>query len=447
MLLRISGRTPQLRQAAICSLAVALLSSGAAAQTTEPLMPVPYAPSGPQAPAAPGQSVYAGQTVAHRPRPEYDPIGMRLGDFFWFPRAELNEAYNSNIFATPKPIYDLITGFQPGFDLLSSFPRNELNLHGSAPLQFYADHPAQNTQDGAVSTDGRLAITAGSSLFANAQIAHQHLSYGSPNTPGNIAQPVTYNDYRTSLGYTEQGRRFSYQAELGVDATQYNAVPLVGGGILPQSSNNTTISQAALRGSYELVPDYLGYIRASGGLYDYWRTVPGGVRFNSTVYRVDLGLQILPRHIIYGEVYVGFLTQNFALSSLPSTTAPDAGGHLVWNITRLTTLTFNGLRTFITANPSIGVTGAGYLQSVFTASADHELLRNLLLNISGSLENDNFQGASRTDNVFGADAGFKYLVNRNLFLGGSYAWLRRSSTLSGASYTQNIVTLRLGTQF
>src|SRR5262249_48281930 len=151
-----------------------------------------------------------------------------------------------------------------------------------------------------------------------------------------------------------------------------------------------------------------------------------------------LGLQIFPRHIIYGEVYAGFLTQNFALSSLPSTTAPDAGGRLVWDVTRLTTLTFTGLRTFITANPSIGVTGAGYLQSVFTASADHELLRNLLLNISGSVENDSFQGFSRTDNVFGGSAGLRYLINRNLFLGGNYAWLRRNSTLSGSSYTQNI---------
>jgi hypothetical protein len=39
------------------------------------------------------------------------------------------------------------------------------------------------------------------------------------------------------------------------------------------------------------------------------------------------------------------------------------------------------------------------------------------------------------------------LVNRNLFLGGTCSYLQRSSSLSGSSYTQNIVTLRLGTQF
>jgi hypothetical protein len=89
-------------------------------------------------------------------------------------------------------------------------------------------------------------------------------------------------------------------------------------------------------------------VRACAGLpgihpYDYWRMTS----LNSTVYRVDLGLQILPRHIIYGEIYAGYLVQNFSSSSFGSTSAPDVGGRLVWDATRLTTLTFTGLRTFI----------------------------------------------------------------------------------------------------
>jgi len=36
---------------------------------------------------------------------------------------------------------------------------------------------------------------------------------------------------------------------------------------------------------------------------------------------------------------------------------------------------------------------------------------------------------------------------RNLFLGGTYSLQRRDSTLPGSSYTQNVLLLRLGTQF
>jgi hypothetical protein len=434
---------------------VGLLPLSAVAQITGPLLPYAVPPSGPQLPPAPGElPIYAGQTVTNRPRPEFDPIGLRLGDFFWYPRAELDESYNSNIFATTaRPTYDLITTLQPSFDLLSIFPRSGLNLHGSSAFQIYADHPAQNTQDGAVNVDGRLDVTAGSSFYGNAQVAHDHISYGSPNSPGSIAQPVTYWDYIARAGYVQGGRRFSYQVDVGVEAAQYNAAPLVGGGVLPQSSQDTTISAAALRAGYELVPDYVGYTRVGASLYDYWHTVPGGLRPNSTTYRVDLGLQILPRHIIYGEVYAGYLVQNFVQSSLGSVSAPDFGGRLVWNVTRLTTLTFNGLRTFNTGTPSVGTTaipgpaGNGYLASTITVNADHELLRNLLLNLNTGYENDSFQGITRSDNVFTGGAGFKYLVDRNLFLGGSYSYYQRSSTVAGASYTQNILMLRVGTQF
>ena len=444
------------RLAGFCLLLIVLLPRGAFAQATGPLLPNAVPPSAPQAPAAaPGeQPSYPGETVTSRPRPEFDPIGLRFGDFFLFPRAELDESYNSNIFATTtSPTYDLITALAPSFDLLSIFPRNVLNLHGSSLVQVYADHPGQNTQDGTIIADGRLDVTAGSSFYGNAQVAHQHISYGSPNSPGNIAQPVTYWNYIAKAGYVQGGRRFSYGVDLGVAAYQYNAAPLVGGGVLPQSSQDATISDAAVRANYEIIPDYLGYIRLGGSLYDYWHTVPGGTRPNSTVYRIDLGLQILPRHIIYGQVYAGYLVQNFAQSGLGSTSAPDYGGQLVWNVTPLTTLTFNGLRAFYTGTPSVGSTsvlgpaGNGYLASTVVANADHELLRNLLVNLNAGYENDSFQGITRTDNVYTFGAGLRYLVNRNLFLGGSYSYYQRSSTAAGASYTQNILMLRVGTQF
>jgi hypothetical protein len=429
---------------------VGLRPTSAVAQITAPLQPYSVPINLPQLPAPGEQPSYPGQTVTNRLRPEFDPIGLRLGDFFWFPQAELDESYNSNIFATTsRPTSDWITAPSPRFDLLSSFPRNALNLHGDSTFNIYANNPAQNTQTGSISADGRLDVTAGSSLYGNASVAHPYISYGSPNSPGNIAQPVTYWDYIARAGYMQGLRRFSYQADVGVEAAQYNAAPLVGGGVLPQSSQDTTISSAALRAGYEIVPDYVGWIRVGGSLYNYWHATHN----NSTTYRVDLGLQILPRHIIYGEAYVGYLVQNYAQSSLGSTSNPDYGGRLVWNVTPLTTLTFTGLLTFNTGTPSNGTTilqgtaGNGYLAQTFTANADHELLRNLLLNLNASYGNYSFQGISRTDDYFTAGAGLRFLVNRNLYLGGSISHTQYNSTVARSSFTQSILTLRVGTQF
>jgi len=443
-----ADRRPRCLIWVFCLLMAGLPPLAAMGQTTEPLLPVPPVPSGPQAPQPPGQPTYPSQTVVQRPRPELDPLGLRFGDFFWFPRGELDEAYNSNIFATPSPtISDVITVLQPSFDLLSSFPRNALNLHGGATTQVYAIHPGQNTQDGFVSTDGRLDLDAGNSFYGSAEAAHLHIPRTSTNSPGNAAQPVTYWNYTANAGYRQTGLRVGYQADIAVQNTQYNAVPAVGGGILPQSPSDTTISQAALRGSYEVVPDYLSFIRVAGNLTDYTHTIPGGVRFNSTGYRADLGLQILPRHVLSGEIFAGYLSQIYNASGLGSISGFDAGGRLVYNVTRLTTTTFTGLRTVVPSNPTIGTTGTSYLATTVAANVDHELLRNLLLNVTAGYENDAYLGISRTDNIFNVGAGFKYLLNRNLFLGGSYNYQQRSSTIAGGSYTQNILMLRISTQF
>jgi hypothetical protein len=203
-----------------------------------------------------------------------------------------------------------------------------------------------------------------------------------------------------------------------------------------------------LRGSYELIPDYLGYIRVAGNLTDYPHTVPGGVRSNSTGYRANIGLQILPRHILSGEIYAGYLSQIYDVSSLGSISGLDAGGRLVYNVTRLTTATFTGLRTVIPSNATIAnTTGTSYLATTVAANVDHELLRNLLLNASAGYENDTYHGVSLTNNIFSVGVGFKYLLNRNLYLGGSYNYQQRNSTPAGSSYTQNILMVRLSTQF
>ncbi len=121
-------------------------------------------------------------------------------------------------------------------------------------------------------------------------------------------------------------------------------------------------------------------------------------------------------------------------------------------------MTFNtgtpGGTTFSTGAPAPGSTtfitgsaGNSYLSRTITANANHELLRNVLVNLGATYGNYTFQGITRTDNFVILGAGLRYLVNRNLFLGGSYLFTQYTSTIPRSSYNQNVVTLRVGTQF
>src|ERR1700761_932265 len=103
----------------------------AAAQIVEPFLPLPALP-------VEGQAIPVvvepprGTTVMSRPRPETDPQGVRLGSFFLFPRGEIDESYNDNIFATPNHNSgDFITTLAPSFDLMSNWNQDALNFHAS----------------------------------------------------------------------------------------------------------------------------------------------------------------------------------------------------------------------------------------------------------------------------------------------------------------------------
>jgi hypothetical protein len=441
-----------------CPLIVGLLPLGASAQITEPLLPlipggaVFTAPTAPQnAATEPESGGYPGETVTSRFRPEFSASGVRFGEFYWFPTAELDGSYNSNIFATTTaPSSDWITTLAPSFALTSIFPRATLNLSGSAALQEYATHSSQNTQSGTFSVNGAYPVSAGGTISGNAQVSHPYIAYGSPTSPSatTIAEPVTYWNYTASTGYQQSGRRFSYGVNLAVNAAQYNAAPLVGGGVSPQSSQNAIIPDVSVNAGYEIAPDYQGFVRIDGSRYSYLRSTAASF----TTYSANFGLRISPRHLIFGNVYAGYLFQNSGQSTIGSS-FPDYGGELVWTVTTLTTLTFDGVRTFYTGTPAvngtltIGAAGNGYLASTVGARADHELLRNLLLTLNATYENDNFQGITRTDSVLSATAGCTYFVNRLLFLGGSFSYYKRISTAAGSSYNQNVVSLRLGTQF
>ena len=71
----------------------------------------------------------------------------------------------------------------------------------------------------------------------------------------------------------------------------------------------------------------------------------------------------------------------------------------------------------------------------------HELLRNVLLNANADYTRADFEGTSRSDDIFGLGAGVTYLINRNFSVDATYRWSKRESDDNAAEYTRNIVVL------
>jgi hypothetical protein len=434
-------------------IALGLWPGLAAAQIVEPFLPVPTLPAQPEAVPVTVEPP-RGTTVVTRPRPETDTQGLRLGSFFLFPRVEDDESYNDNIFATQSNATgDLITTVAPSFDLLSNWGQDALNLHASGAFGTYASHSSENFRDASLTADGRLDIDQGSDAYGGLQILKLHESRYSPDSPGSAAAPVKYMNYGANAGYAQSGLRVGYSADFSLNRYEYEAPPRVGGGFVPQSDRNMTTPDVALRGSFEFLENVQAYVRGEGNVRAYDHGAGGAdPSRNSAGYRVDTGVHADLTGVTVADIYVGYIEQNYSSQAYTALHGIDLGAKITWNPTTLDTVQFGVDRTVQDLNNSVlaqGQVSPGYLDTVVSLTEDHELLRNLIVSANASYINDSFDGINRTDNNYALGAGMKYLINRYLYLGFSYSYSHRGSngTQATTPYSDNLVTVRLSTQF
>jgi hypothetical protein len=445
--------------ASATALGLALASGSAEAQLdvfSEPIVPVPPLPQGPSVPATP-QGGFLAQTmsVTQRTRPEVDPLGVRVGDFFFFPRAEVDEAYNDNIFATNTDTKSaFITVLAPSFDLKSNLPQNAINLSAGGSFFRYSNNTNLNSDNGYGDLNGRLDVDNTHYFSGDLRAERSHIDIGAPQVPGNAASPLFFNDETATVGFSQYRLRIGYDLTATARREDYEAVPTVGGGFLGESQLDNWSYEGAVRPYYEFQPGYQAYFRGAFNRRDYDHAQGNGIpSLSSSGYRLDVGARIDLTGITYVDAYIGYINQNYDASSFGTVGGFDFGANVVWNATQLTTVSFKTSRSVEDVNTALftGTTitnSPGYLETSAAINVDHELLRNLLLNGNIGYVFDDYQNITRTDDYYSAGAGVKYLLIRNLYLGGTYTWQRLRSSGEGEAtpYDRNIFLLRISTQ-
>jgi hypothetical protein len=444
----------------VCGALLGLVPAAAWAQV-EPISPIPTPPVAPGVTAPVTQPGIA-SSVAARPRPEYDPIGLRQGPWFLYPRFGLDEVYNDNIFATTSGrVSDFITVLSPTLDVRSNLPSNALNFSIGSVIGLYAENSRANYQDAYGNTSGRIDIDADHNVHGTANFTRGHVDFTSPLSPGGIESPVITTTYGGTAGYEQTRLRVGYSFDAAALRNEYGAAQLIGGGLLPESNLNNWAYEATGRASYEFVPNTSGYVRASyiRYVYDHGQSVAFPT-LNSQGYRADVGGRLNLTDLIFADAYVGYLQQFYQSPTFGTIHGPDLGAAVTWEITKLTSLNFTASRSVQNSNVFVVGNSPGYLRSAAGARVDHELLRNVLLNATLAWYHDDYHGITLTDNNYQAGVGAKYLLNRHLYLGLNYTYARYLPSGTGTAaaggatpapvlfpYTQNIVMLRASTQF
>lgn len=370
-------------------------------------------------------------SVRERPRPEYDPLGLRLGGFNLNAQLDFGVASTDNLFAQDDAFAeeDIIYTVAPRARLSSNWSRHALTVEAGAESRSHADFDSEDAETWYMRGVGRLDVGSSSSLTGVAGIAHEVESRADPDAAA-TADPVEYDRSNVSLTAQHTFNRFRVSAEIGQSEYDFEA-----------AQNARDSEETVLRGRIdaEITPRLGALLEVSTDERDYDNS-PGNSSEGNTIL---VGATINFTDLMRGEISVGQFERDYDNPLLGSTDGLAVQGNLEWYITRLTTLTFNAHRN---AEDVVGGNSLlPYVENQFGARVDHELLRNVIVGGGFASGRREYDAVDREDEFFYGNIGVDYLLNRRVAVFARYQYDQVDSSGVDAyrDYEQNKFSLGL----
>lgn len=392
-----------------------------------------------------------GETVNNRPRPDFDPLGVRVGSFVVLPRLRLDGAFDDNIFATSTgEKSDFITTASPNVVLQSDWNNHMLRLQSGADIGRYIDNTAEDFEDYRFSANGRVDVTRRAKIRGGAGYRREHVKRSSPDDVSGV-EPTIYDVLSANLEGSQVFNRVGVTVGGTFDRYNYDDVAAAGGATINNDDRDRDQIEGSVKVSYEVTPQYNAFVRGAYNVRNYDAAVDdNGVNRDSDGYDVVVGVSLDFGGITFGDFYAGYLSQNYDDPLLNTVNGPVVGADVTWNVTPLTTVVGSVsrvVRESTTRDATTGAFASGRFFTTVGVSVDHELMRNVLLGADISASQDDFEGIDRSDEIYRASVDAKYLLNRYASIGGTYSYRMRNSDVGTSEFTENVFFLRLLVQY
>lgn len=399
------------------------------------------------------------QSVTGRERTRLEDNSHQVGAFLVSPQIAIDATYVDNIYATETDQRgDVFLTIRPEIDIKSTWSRNALNFSAYFDRDFHADYTGEDVSEFGAALDGRYDISRQTRIYLGLDAARSAERRGSLSSFAQSAEPVRFNSLIAN-GALEQDlgsmrlraegrfRRVTYEDALLTSGTKINQDFRnfdIYSGTAQASYDLNTLTSFVLRGtlekrSYDLRPGDLGFDPLTA-------TDRSG---DSTLLEAGVTREITT--LLSGTIRLGYLSFRYPDPKLNDVNGFSYYANINWNVTPLTTLRGTAQRRVDETTSPIT---AGNLRDEVSLSADHELLRSLILHadtrfawIDPSLADDVItviDNASR-ETEFGLGA--RYYIGRKLRLDGDYTHQRRSSDNPLLSYVANVATVGISFMF
>lgn len=386
-------------------------------------------------------------SVLDRKRPEYDALGINLGGFTLFPTVETRIGHTDNVYQVQdERIGDALVSINPRVSVRSNWRVHSLRLDTGTRLVRYLDQSVRNENAWFVGASGTYDATADASVSASLRTAKDYETRFASVAIPDVRQASPYQSTSGRL----LGKLTLARSRLLVSGNftrlDYQPVSLFTGGRLNQDNRNRDIGKGAVRYEYGVTPatSVFGEVTYTSTQYDLplSATLPNR---NSAEWSGVAGVSFDLGALVRGTMSVGYVNRDFKAPNFRDISGLSLGAQIEYFPTELTTVTVGLRREAEDAN----LTGSsGYFANGLGLRVDHELLRNLLLNVATETQIDQYVGLPGSIKIFRASGGARYFLNNSVSLTGDLRYAQRNSNVPsiGADISERRATIGIVVQ-
>lgn len=395
------------------------------------------------------------ETVTNTPSPysaadPYAGQGHDLGPFILVPVITAATFFDDNVFALSNgTLGDWAFVARPSFTLLSDGWKDaSMVTSGWVEFRRYDEFTSEDQNNGAIGVAGQKLINPNTQIVGRANYLHAHEDRGVSETiTQQFLDPIAYDQIDGAMALNKRWGRYWTSAGAAVLDIQYDDALLFGVPI-SQDYRSGDIEQYPFRAGYVIAPLTSVFLE---GAYN-TRNFEVGY-FSSDGYRTVAGAmwEPGPGARLKGEVYAGYINQDYRGLTLEQISTWTAGGSLAWLVSDKIVVGVEGRRDAREASLSGGVIpfdGVSVIESLAVFRADYRLWPNVIVGGGIAYIADEYVDARRTDSAWSPVGSVRYFMNRTFTWGFDYRHVSFDSTGLGIeSYNRNVYLLSLDATF
>lgn len=310
---------------------------------------------------------------------EYQPVGGRIGSFFLFPSLETRIEYDDNILALPdEGAGDVELTVRGAVAIESRWQRHSLQADAYIQQNFHAEFPTEDVMEGGGRVRGRLDIDRDTSARLVASLDALAENRANITSARDAREPTRFRRADALFSIARDMGRVQLIGDAQVVALDFDDAIGSDGSLLEQDFRDSVYVRGALTTLVEMSPRVSGLVRGQIDRLTYSDDPdqPDPFDRDTIGYALEAGLRVELNNLLFGEIRAGVLHREVDDATASGLTGVSFGANLTWNVTPLTTLSLFADRQVEEGGSQLV---SGNVRSQARLEAEHELLRNLIL--------------------------------------------------------------------